>query len=260
MSKISDIINDHLVFLVLVAVGAGLILETTNSWPQVQIPQTAELAAQLGIIALIAGYLAGGKVWDLLPDQFGTFLITIEGENTDRIEVWELTDDQWDDLTVEGGPLNHLPECKHTAYEVVSYDDEANKATATWRKSKQNSEIVGQTDVTDALDQIAELRGPYERIVRRSDKIIRRIPSILRTLDRQRARDQNRALEDHTAPSLGGPSIEDVIDEQLGDLAPDHIHDDDESDGLADELIDDDLGGLADAGEALEPEPASGDD
>lgn len=265
MSKISDIINDHLKFLFAIGFGGALVLETTNSWPQVDLPVWSELVAQIAIIGIIAGYLGGGKIWDLLPEQFGTFLVCIEGDNTDRIEVWELTDDQFEDLVVEGGPLNHLAECKHEAYEVVSYDREANKATATWRKSKENSEIVGQTTVSDALDEISELRGPYEKLVRRSDAIVRRIDSIIRTLDRQRAKDQNKALRGHTTPSLDGPTVREVINEQLGDLAPDHLSDDEQTDEVTDELIDD-LGPLAGAGEgeALEPEPqqqpASGDD
>lgn len=264
MSRISDIINDHLKFLVAIGVGAALIMETTNSWPSVELPAWTELAAMLVVLGVVAGYFAAGKIWDLLPEQRGIFIPCIEAENTEKIELWELTEDQWEDLTVEDGTLNELPECKYRAYEAVSYDPETNTAVGTWRKSKANSELVGHNEVSDAIEEIAELRGAYERIVRRGDKIYRRIGSIIRVLDRERARDQNRALEGHTTPSLGGRTVEDVIDDQLGDLAPGHLKNDDQTDeeAIADDLIDDDLGSLAGEGdgEALEPEPASGDD
>jgi hypothetical protein len=265
MTGIKEIINDHLKFLFALSFGAALVLETTNSWPNIQLPEWTELGIQFVLIAAVCGYLAGGKVWDLLPEQHGIYLACIEGDDTDKLEIWELTEDQWEELTVKDGTLNELREAKHRAYECVSYDDQQNAATATWRKSKENSELIGQTDVTDALDEIAELRGSYEKEVRWGNAIRRRIPSIIRILDRQRAKDQNRALEGHLTPSLDGTTVEDVIQDSLGDLAPDHLGEsNDEQDAtgeVADDLIDD-LGPLAGAGdgEAIEPEPASGDD
>ena len=254
MSRLTDLINDHLKFLV----GAGALLaayfEFQAGWPQVDLPPWANLVGMALALAVLGGYVVGAKIWAILPDQHGIYLACIEGDNPDKLEIWELSEDQWEDLEVADGTLNELREAKHRAYECVSYDKEANEASATWRKSKENSELIGQTDVTDALDEIAELRGDYEKEVRWGNAIRRRISSIIRILDRRRAKDQNRALEGHLNPSLDGATVEDVITDALGDLAPDHLTDDetDESAEVADELIDD-TAPLAGAGEAIDP-------
>jgi len=175
---------------------------------------------ELGAVAVVAGALtavfASGALDGLFPEERGVFLQVVNARRTDKIETWELTEDQWSEVEVVGGQLNHLPESKHRAYECIAYDADRNVAVASWRESKAASEIVGHTSVVDAISEMEEIRSDLEPEARFSSVLRRRLPSIVRTLDRQRAMDQNRALEGHMTPSLDeGKSVDEVLTDTL---------------------------------------------
>jgi hypothetical protein len=147
--------------------------------------------------------------------------------------LWELSEDQFADLEVKEGPLNHLPECHHEAYEVLAYNPEQNVAVGTWRQSLPASQLVGHNDVTDAMDKIDELREYLEPEAKRGRYLRQNLPGILRALDRQRARNQARAIEPQVAPSFGGESINDAIDSALPDeLKPTHMAENEDVDDV----------------------------
>jgi len=225
VGKLIDAASDNLRTLLLVCGGyVALVQMGYANYPDLPaLPSWASLAG-MGIVgALAAGYFAGGKIWALLPDPPRVYLLAVRAEDPERVEVWQLTPDQFEAMEVRDGTLNHLSEAKHPAYECLSYDPEENVATATWRETVASSELMGHSEVTDALDQIAELRETFEKEARIGMMIRRRIGSIVRVLDRRRAEDQARALEGHTAPSLDGESVDDVLQEVLGDLRPEHM-------------------------------------
>jgi len=60
---------------------------------------------------------------------------------------------------------------------------EDNVAVANWRESVAGSELAGEVQVVDAMDQIAELRDEFEPEARKSRHLQRRIRSIVRKLD-----------------------------------------------------------------------------
>ena len=179
---------------------------------------------ELGAVAVVAGALtavfASGALDGLFPEERGVFLQVVNARRTDKIETWEITEDKWSEVEVVGGQLNHLPENKHRAYECIAYDPERNVAVASWRESKPASEIVGHTSVADAIGEMEEIRSDLEPEARFSSILRRRLPSIVRTLDRQRAMDQNRALEPHVTPSLDdGKSVDEVLQDTLNEDA-----------------------------------------
>jgi hypothetical protein len=241
--------------------------------PASEIPQTWELGASAAVLGGFAILFATGALGDLFPEDRGVFLQVVNARRTDAIETWELTEDQWADITVVGDQLNHLPACKHRTYECIAYDDEENVAVGTWRRSKPASQIVGHHSVEDALDEMEEIRSDLEPEARFSSILRRRLPSIVRTLDRQRAMDQNRTLEPHMTPAFeDGKSVDDVLRETLDDdFLPPRLQNNEDDEGevardrsaMGDAVAGLDL--LAELGEGVEadrpaPLPDGGED
>lgn len=214
-------------FKTIVAGVVGAWFAARQGWvslPDVAVGESSELFIGAGLFALILGYLAAGRIESLLPDPPVVHLIVIDAADTERIESWELSPDQFGEMDVVAGTLNELTEAKERAYECYHYDPEENVAVGTWRQSKPASEIVGHHEVGQALDEIGELRSHLEPMARRGRHIRRHLPSIVRELDLDRMDAQNAALEGHVAPSFGGRQIEEVLAEQLpDDLQPDRV-------------------------------------
>jgi hypothetical protein len=206
--------------------------------PRGSLPDWWELVAIALVAAALTAVIASGKIDALFPEERGVFLQVVNARRTDKIETWELTEDQWSEIEVVGGTLNHLPENKHRSYEAIAYDPERNVAVASWRMSKPASEIIGHRSVADAIGEMEEIRSDLEPEARFSSILRRRLPSIVRTLDRQRAVDQNRALEGHLTPSLeDGQTIDDVLEETLDDeFLPPRLQNSEDGEGeVADE-------------------------
>lgn len=202
-----------------------------------------------GVVVGLVALGTSGRLEDLFPEEHGVYLQVVDATQTEKIETWELSEDTWDDITVVGGQLNHLPECKHRAYECLAYDPEENLAVATWRRSRPASEIVGNHEVSDALDLMHEIRSDLEPEARFSSLLRRRLPSILRKLDRQRAMDQSRTLEGHLTPGFDDESsIDEVLAESLEEeFLPPRLQNSDDGEGE----VSDDSGGVAQGLEML---------
>lgn len=177
----------------------------------------------------IAGYLAAGKVEGLLPDPEGIYLIAFNAADESGGELWELSEDQFSDMTVEAGTLFEWPTGKRV-YEARSYDPETNTAVANWRESVAGSQLAGDTKVIEALDQITELRNEFEPEARKSRRLQRRIRSIVRKLDRRRLEDQQQILDPETTPSFADrdhSTVSQVVAEELpDDLKPESMKQD----------------------------------
>jgi len=219
-----DVLNDNLGKLLLLA-AAGLIAVAVLD-VDVSIPPTSGLLVFGLVVAALAGWAVAVLVHRLLPDEPRVYYVEIRGEDPDRFRLWQLTPDAHGNVTVTQGTLNQVARSIWPVYEVREFDADAMEATATWRESRPDSELVGESDVSDALDAIAELRGRNEKWARWGLAVRRRIGSIIRELDAQRAIDQNRALEEHTAPGLDGAPVEETLQDHLGDLLPEHLQTD----------------------------------
>lgn len=229
--------------------------------PDVDVPFWYPLVGLAVLSAAILGMFVGGKIIDLLPDPPRVYLIELTEEEEGNA-VWRLTPDTFEELTTEAGRLYQWEETKHPVYECVTYDPEANHAVGTWRESVPASEIVGKSDVKDAIDQITEVRRGMEQEARYGHAIRRRIGAIVRALDRERAADQNAALEGHIAPSVqDGRSTDEVIRDVLGPLVPGYMTDDTEE--QLEEIVGGDVEGgdvdlIASYADALEPAATNG--
>ncbi|GAA0651897.1 hypothetical protein [Salarchaeum japonicum] len=206
-------------------------------------PEWVGVAVLALVLVAVAVMIATGRLDDLLPDPPRVTLYVINDEDTEVIEEWELSPDQFADAQVRG-QLNHLPECKTETYECRAYDPQENVIEGTWRGSIAASDAIGAETANDALNAIEEVRGDLEQQARYGERLQRHLPSVVRTLDRLRAMEQNRALSPHLTPSVGGgDTVTDVIQNQMPDsLLPERMqmneadttdaHDDD-----ADELL-----------------------
>jgi hypothetical protein len=229
-------------------------------------PEWSPLLGVVGLCGAAGILFASGKIEDMWPDDHGVYLIVINARRHSVVEVWELTEDQWNDLDVRDGPLKHLPGCKHRAYTCVAYNPAANLAISTWQKSIGAQDVIGHAHAEDALDAVNEVKESLEQEARYARAIRRQLPAVIRGLDRRRAREQNRALDPHLTPQFGeGDSLDQMIADELPDeVLPDRLAQDDaeqmddqgDSPGDLDEsieIIDEDLS------EPLEPvSPSNG--
>lgn len=192
----------------------GYVELTDATYPSV--PSGSETAVLAAVCVAIAGYVAAGKIADLLPEDEGIYLVAFKASDETGGEVWELTEDQFADMEVKGGTLFQWPTAKRV-YECREYRPEENIAVANWRESVAGSELAGDTLVTDAMEAIAEIRQEYEPAERQLRLIKRRLRGIARKQDRRRARDQNAQLDPHTNPTFGddSASISEILQEEL---------------------------------------------
>lgn len=182
-----------------------------------------------GIVVAVAGYVGGGYVADLLPDEEGIYLVAFEASDDTGGAIWELSEDQFADMDVHAGTLFEWPVSKRV-YEVKEYRPEDNVAVANWRESVAGSQLAGDTLVVDALEQIAELRDEFEPEARRARHLKRRLRTIARTIDRRRLEDMESILDPTLTPSFDdeGATISSIIDEELPDeLKPESMKGDD---------------------------------
>lgn len=218
----------------------------------VSIPEWTPLFGVIAICGAIGILFASGKIEDMWPEDHGIYLAVVKARTETRaktvVEVWELTEDDWADLKVVDGPLNELPDTKHRAYECYAYNEDSNTAVGNWKETVPASQIIGHKDISDAMDDIQELRNHLEPMAKRGRYIRHNLTGILRELDRQRAENQARALEPSIAPSFGGESVSDAIERCLpSELQPSRIADNedveetDDSDGLQFEILDESL-------------------
>jgi len=173
----------------------------------------------------IGGYVAGGYVADLLPDDEGIYLVAFEASDDTGGSIWELSEDQFADMDVHAGTLFEWPVAKRV-YECREYRPDDNVAVANWRESVAGSELAGDVNVADAFEQIAELREEFEIDARRGRRIKRRLRSITRTIDRRRLEDQEAILDPTLTPSFDDEeaTISAVIADELpDDLKPESM-------------------------------------
>ena len=185
------------------------------------------------VAALAIGYVAAGKFEDLIPEEEGIYLVAFEASDDTGGEIWELSKDQFAAMNVAHGTLFEWPVAKRV-YECKEYRPDENIAVGNWRESVAGSQLAGDAIVTDAMDQIAELRDEFEPEARKSRHLQRRIRSIVRKLDRRRLLDQQEIIDPTTTPAFerDDATVSEVVAEEIPDeLLPDSMKSDDAIDG-----------------------------
>ncbi len=200
------------------------------------LPEWTELAAAGAVAVILIGYWAGGKIYDMLPEQHGIFLICFDSDDDAGGEVWELSDDQFDSMEVHNGRLLQWESAKRV-YECRSYNRDRNKAVGNWRETAAGSELAAEHKPTQVMRKIRILRDEFETEAERAKALRNRFPAIIRRLDRERAKDQARSLEPHLTPSADrSAGVSQIIEESLPDhLQPDGMSGDEAADRAADD-------------------------
>lgn len=197
----------------------GLAVAQWAGWVDLQIPDWWPLAAGIVLSAAGAAYVGADKVAELIPDEEGIWLIAFTADGKGG-EIWEIHEDDWADMSVDG-TLFEWSESPRRLYECRSYDPDANHAIANWRESDPGSALAGERSVDDALAAIRELRQDLEPEAAKHRELRRRLRGIVRQLDRQRAEQLNRAIDEATVDKdMGEATISDVLDASL----PDDLH------------------------------------
>ena len=183
------------------------------------------VVATAGVVALAIGYVAAGRLDDLFPDEEGIYLVAFESSDDTGGAIFELSEDQFEAMEVVYGALFEWPVAKRV-YEVKEYRPEENVAVGNWRESVAGSQLAGDAQVVDAMDQIAELRDEFEPEARKSRHLQRRIRSIVRKLDRRRLLDQQEIIDPTTTPAFDrdDATVSQVVAEEIPDeLLPDSM-------------------------------------
>ena len=168
-------------------------------------------------LVAVAGWVAAGKINDLLPEDHGTYLVELDDTRLGGGSMYELNDEQWQDLTVVGD-LHQWEQTKHPTYECRSYDPDLNRAVGNWRETKPASAILAEQTVEDALAAVAELREVFEPEAAKARHLKRQIRGIARTADRERAEAQQQLVDQHTTPNIGDSrTISEIIEDEIGD-------------------------------------------
>jgi hypothetical protein len=182
------------------------------------------------VAAGIAGYFGAAKVYELIPDREGILLISFTTTDGSGGEIWEIYEDDWEEMDVEGS-LYQWDESPRRVYECRSYDPDENRAIGNWRESKPASVLAEERTVEDAYGAIRELRQDLEPAVAEARELRRRYRGILRSLDEERTKARARQLDGATLDKgLDSTTISEAVDEHLPeDLHPDAGIGDEES-------------------------------
>jgi len=239
-------------------IGVGLIYLAAAYVTDIPLLWEIDGVGIIGTAAVVAagvGYVAADKIEAMLPDEEGIYLVCFQASDDTGGEIWELSEDQFDDAEVLAGSLFEWPVGKRV-YECKEYDPKKNTIVGNWRESVASSKLAGNFDVADIYDDIREIRHDLEPEAMRSRRLQRNIRSIIRDLDRRRMENQQEILDPTTNPSFGEreDTVTEVIEQHMpDDLLPESMTGEDfeserngQSDTLGIELLDD--------SEALKPE------
>lgn len=198
----------------------GLAIAQWAGWVNLGLPNWWPLGAGIIVSAAAAAYVGADKVAELIPEEEGIWLISFTTTDGKGGEIWEIHEDDWEDMTVDG-TLYEWAESPRRLYECRSYDPEENHAVANWRESEPGSKLASEESVEDALAAIRELRQDLEPEAAKAREMRRRIRGITRQLDRQRAQELNTAIDEATVDAdMNDATITNILDEAL----PDDLH------------------------------------
>ena len=198
------------------------------------VPIYWRLFATAVFLVAVAAWIGTGKVEDELPEDHGVFLIVQDDTRLGGGKIWELTEDDFENLTVSGGSLYQWDTEKKRIYECRSYDDELNIAEANWKESKPASALNAERSVEDVLAAIRELRLQIEPEAAEAKALKRQMRGIIRRLDTQRAKQQQEIIDDYATPDLGDETLTDIIEDELPEDLHPHSGDDHDPDPVTD--------------------------
>jgi len=235
VGKLIDALSENLKVLLVVAGLYIVAVETgyIGGYPSIpELPGWWDLLALVVGAVVVVGYVVGSKLAALLPDPPGHFLVAQEAHDAAGGEIWELNDEAWQQLNVVEGDLFAWERAPWDVFEVRRYNPDTNTAVANWKGTDPGSELSNKTDPDIVMDQIRELRNSHEQEARYGRWIRQSLPSLLRYLDKRRAKKMNATLDKTISPTWDEDStIDDLIEERVPeDALPDYFENDGDDD------------------------------
>lgn len=201
--------------IILGALGWLLVTYTSLELPSLSsVPLWARVTGVFLGAGLAGGWLLGKHILKPPePDWVDIFEVNADGQAGTVLEHYQLTPDHFEEMDVYGGQLRQVPN-RAKAYAARYYDPEENVAHVTWAGVPTDGDLLGMRS-GQILSEIDTMREMYDEEVRYYDAIRQGLPAVIRALEFDRARNLNRALEEHVAPNVSGRSIEELINERI---------------------------------------------
>ncbi|WP_436934091.1 hypothetical protein [Halovenus marina] len=138
------------------------------------VPESVQAAALATIGAGALGYVPAWAALNRLHNPPKRHIVVPGLKEDADPGMWELTPNDFAELTVEDGELYEWPGTKHPTYEVEAFDPEQLHAVATWRGSVTDSELIREQE------RIEQIRGKLEQRARERDVLEVRGKSLVR--------------------------------------------------------------------------------
>lgn len=205
MTSLGDFVSEN--FRELVVLGGGYALAVQQGYlPAPYVPELPEFSG-IFILALLgigaAGYVAGGKILELIPEEEGVYLACMESEDYSGVQIWNLSRDRFADMDVREGNLMKWKDSPKEVYEAYHYNDDTNTAVAGWREVPSGSEVGAGIEVEEVYHSIEELKEEFAPAEHKLNLIRRSLRSVARRLDRRRLEEQNQILDPRLTPEFG---------------------------------------------------------
>lgn len=238
-----------------IAVLGGLLIAavhfTSLTWGQVTNPP---LQIKVGIVFVALGGALGYLImstWYEAPTPDWNLVAQVNFGPGPLLDLKKATDATVRDLgrNMHHGDLGHVKGTSVFYCYWWNKDPENPVGMASWPKVPDDAELLGMPP-SMIEEEIGQTRDAYETTIHKADRVRHYFPIILREVVSSRLAEIEAAIEGHTAPNIGGRTIDDSIDDNVPeDLQPDNVRamlkraretdDGDEPEELLDELGDD---------------------
>jgi hypothetical protein len=186
------------------------------AWALISGPKSAKVFVLVSVLSLPVAYPPVSKITEWLWSPDIIYLLVLNAQDIDGgIELHELTEAEWADLELEGdGRLEQIP-AKVPLYLARTFDREELTATATWRGSTNDLELLRNEEKIDEVRNLLEPRAKiglahkvkYRSIIREATMTI--VGHIIETSEKAtmpRGDAISEAIDDAIPETMGDPS------------------------------------------------------
>lgn len=199
--------------------------------PRLEIPLWARVLGTFGAVGGVGGiFLASMRFDGKEPDW--NYVHEYNSDDPATPRVTKVTDKVVEEMEVYGGRRLRSPQGKPKDYVCRYFNGSTERPIAhvTWKDVPSDSELLG-TRPDRIEEEIVALRDTYEETHGRYQWVLDHLYMVVRRLDYRRSRSQNDVLEDHVAPSMGGDTISEIVDDVIPErLRPDRVRGADQED------------------------------
>lgn len=164
------------------------------------------------ITAWAGGLLLYGPVKRLVNWLYSPawiYLLVIQAEE-EGVRLYRFLPENFDQITVEEGELEHHETCRGPLYVARLFDEEEMVASGTWRASVSDLELIRRWEV------IKDTREELEGMAQEGIAIRSKAPTAIRGAVREIVQDIACTIEKGSIPS--GEKIDDAFEKAVGDF------------------------------------------